>query len=232
MQAQADDRGLAQARFTHITEHFRQASPPTATGAPDQAGRGDRAEVWQLIDVLRVAGIAQRQAAQYLACTVAHQPCRGDEARQWPVITLEQRDAGLQTLACLGLVEAVELAFPGVDPAHEVVPRRAWRRAVISMKIAMQRHFVATLQAPVKHQAKTGRMLQGIAFVKVRHHQPGHGNVAQGIDRFDERLVVRPGFRRNIMQHQQQALSISMLRHERAPASCGPALPGNVPAAR
>ncbi|MNJ61435.1 hypothetical protein D3C77_572210 [compost metagenome] len=94
----------------------------------------------------------------------------------------------------------------------------------------MQCHLVATLQAPFEHQAKAGRLLQGVALVKVRHHQPGHGDIAQGIHRFDEGLVVRPGLRRNIMQHQQQAWSIGVLRHGCAPASGGPALPGNAPA--
>ncbi|MNG03509.1 hypothetical protein D3C84_865940 [compost metagenome] len=182
----------------------------------------------------RIAGVLQGQGAQRLTGAFAHQPGRSDEARQRPVEAPKQCHTRLQALQRAGSVKAAELAFEGVDAAEKVIPRRVRRRAVIDMVIAVQDQLVAPAQALVKHVPKARCRRQRMLLVEIRYHQPGHGDLAQGIDCLDEWLVVRPGVRGYVMQYQQQALPAAWgdagLRHEPVPAAHGQALPGSAPA--
>ncbi|MCY1435448.1 hypothetical protein D9M71_515450 [compost metagenome] len=56
----------------------------------------------------------------------------------------------LQALQGLLLVQGVELAFMGIDAAHEVFAGRARWWAVVGMVEAMQGQFVAAGQAPLE----------------------------------------------------------------------------------
>ncbi|MNC26776.1 hypothetical protein D3C75_749200 [compost metagenome] len=62
----------------------------------------------------------------------------------------------LQALQGLLLVEGVELAFMGIDAAHEVFAGRAWWRAVVGMVEAVQGKLVALGQAPFEQAAEGG----------------------------------------------------------------------------
>ncbi|MNL53628.1 hypothetical protein D3C87_1768910 [compost metagenome] len=90
----------------------------------------------------------------------------------------------------------------GVDPAHEPVSWRAGRGAFIAVKVAVQRQFVTTDDPVGEHTSKFRMGVQRVVLVKIGHHQPGHWHHAQGVDGSDKGLVVGPGMRRDIVQHQ------------------------------
>ncbi|MNG10949.1 hypothetical protein D3C84_944480 [compost metagenome] len=90
----------------------------------------------------------------------------------------------------------------GIDPAHEPLLGVAGGRAVVAMVVAMQHQFVAALDPAVEQAPKARMSLQGIVAMKVRHHQPGHRHLAEGVNGFDEGLVVGPGLRCHVVQHQ------------------------------
>ncbi|MNX91693.1 hypothetical protein D3C86_1237940 [compost metagenome] len=152
--------------------------------------------------MLRVTGVTQGQLAQGLARTFAHQPGGGDKALQRPLVTVEHFNAGVQTGEGSLMGQAVKLTFMGVDPTHEPVPWIVCHRSVIAMKIAVQRQFIATGESPAEQATKIRMRLQIVVLVKVRHHQPSHRHTAERVDGFDKWLVIDPGLRRDIVQHQ------------------------------
>ncbi|MNT77746.1 hypothetical protein D3C72_2168920 [compost metagenome] len=66
----------------------------------------------------------------------------------------------------------------------------------------MQHQFITAGDPGTEKAAKVRVGFEIVVLVKVRHHQPGHWHATQRIDGFDEGLIVRPGWRSDVMQHQ------------------------------
>ena len=63
----------------------------------------------------------------------------------------------------------------------------------------MQRQLIATANAFAEQTTEISVLTECIPAMKVGHHQPGHGHVAQLVDRFDEGPIIRPRRGRNVV---------------------------------
>ncbi|MNG11938.1 hypothetical protein D3C84_955140 [compost metagenome] len=66
----------------------------------------------------------------------------------------------------------------------------------------MQCQLVAAGDSSAELAAKLWVSVQFVVLVEIRYHQPGDRHVAQGVDGFNERLVIGPGGRRHVVQYQ------------------------------
>src|SRR5690606_12228602 len=149
-----------------------QAAPPGAATGPDQGWGRQCGEVGQQQQAARVAAVAQPAARQCASGAGAHQPGGGDEPLDGPAELAEQFDAPRQTFAGALLVEAEELAFAGIDAAHEPVARVPGWWFVVTVVETMQHQFVTAGQALVEEVAQRAAS-QRVAMVEVGYHQPG-----------------------------------------------------------
>ncbi len=104
--------------------------------------------------MLRTAGVAERQFAQGLTGAFAHQPGRGDETLHRPVVALKHLQTRMQAGQGCFARQAIELAFMGVDPAHEPVARVVRQGFLIVVVVAVQRQFIASGDPGIEHSAK------------------------------------------------------------------------------
>ncbi|MNX85624.1 hypothetical protein D3C86_1174690 [compost metagenome] len=116
---------------------------------------------------------------------------------------VEHLDARTQAGEGGFLRQTVKLAFVGVDPTHEPVAGIAGHRPLVAMEIAMQCQFVAPGDPGTELAAKLRMGVQIVVFVEIRYHQPSDRHATQGVDGFDERLVIGPGGWRHVVQYQQ-----------------------------